>query len=173
MKTIVRAILTVLLACSLSACLFKQPVFKEGFLKIDPALGGVWVSEDKDGDQRKLEFAVCAPLDEDRCLLHSPAAAKGGIYYEARMLKVRDRVLLQLRLLATYDEGLPKAEADLYTLLWLEGDLKGAAVKVRALDGKAIEGKGPDDIKQLLESASEDWSHLFGDAMVYRRLKEN
>ena len=172
MKTLTQRLLAVVLACSLSACLFKQPVYTEGFVKLDPALGGVWAAEGKNGDLRKMEFAVCAPLDGDRCVLHSPAADKGGLYYEARMVKVRERNLLQLRLLASFNDGLPKADADPYTLVWLDGDLKGPSIKVFALNGKAVEGKGPDEVKQMLESASQDWAALFGDPTIYRRLED-
>lgn len=173
MKTLIRLLFTLVVACSLCACLFKQPVFTEGFVKIEPGFGGVWAAEGANGDLRKMEFAVCAPLDEDRCVLHSPAGAKDGIYYEARMLRVRDHNLLQLRLLASFNDGLPKADADPYTVLWLDGDLKGPAIRVQALNGKILEGKGPSDVKQLLESASEDWGRLFGEATIYRRLKDN
>jgi hypothetical protein len=173
MKTPARCFLLAVLACSLSACLFKQPVYTTGFLKIDPGLAGVWVAEGKDQDPRKMEFAVCAPLEDERCILHSPAADKDGIYYEARMLKIRDRHLLQLRVLATFKDGLLKPDDDPYTLLWLEGDLKGPAIRVLALDGNRTKGKGPADVKRLLESPSEDWNSVFGDATVYRRLKDN
>ena len=88
------------------------------------------------------------------------------------MVKVRERNLLQLRLLASFNDGLPKADADSYTLVWLDGDLKGPSIKMFALNGKAVEGKGPDQVKQMLESASQDWSALFGDPAIYRRLED-
>jgi len=173
MKIILRILATIALAGSLSACLFKQPVYTEGFVKMDPGLGGVWATQDEDGDLRKTGFAVCAPLDEDRSVLHWIEYGKEGVYYEGRMLKVRDHHLLQLRMLATFDEGLAKADDERYTVLWLEGDLKGPAIKVFALDHERMEGKGPAEVKRLLESPSEDWKGLFGEGMIYRRMKDN
>ena len=81
--------------------MFKEPVFTEGFAKIDPALGGVWAADGKNGDPRQTEFAVCAPLDGDRYILQHPAGQTGGLLnaggllYEARLLHVRGRSLLQ------------------------------------------------------------------------------
>jgi hypothetical protein len=172
MRIILRILATIALACSLCACLFKEPVYTEGFVKIDPGLGGVWATQDKDGDLRKIEFAVCAPLDENRSILHALASGKEGAYYEVRMLKVRDHPLLQLRMLATFDEGLSKVDDERYAILRLEGDLKGSAIKVFALDDDRVEGKGPAEVKRLLESPSEDWKALFGEGMVYRRMKD-
>src|ERR1022692_3285474 len=97
MKLLARPVLVLVIASSLSGCLFKEPVYKEGFSKVDQSLGGVWAKEENDGDPRKMEFAVCAALDDDRYVLHHPTAEKGGIYYEARLLKIHDHTLLQLR----------------------------------------------------------------------------
>jgi len=165
-------LLCVAVACSFSACLFKEPVFTEGFSKIDPDLGGVWVVEGKNGDPRKMEFAVCAPIDDDRYLINHPSEGKDSIYYEARLLKIRDRSLLQLRVLATFSDGLPTADAKRYTLLWIEKDSKAPSIAVRALGGDALKDKGPAEVKKLLETKSTDWNKLFGDAMVFRRLKD-
>jgi hypothetical protein len=172
MKTSTRFLLLAVLVSSLSSCLFKEPVYSGGFLKIDAALGGVWVAEPKDGDLRKLEFAVVAPLDEDRYVVHHPSREKDGIYYEGRLLKVRERSLMQLRLLATFDGGLPKADAERYTLLWIEKDPKGP-VRVRSMGGEGVKGKGPAEVKQLLDNSAVDWSSLFGEPMVFRLLKDN
>src|SRR3954469_980069 len=87
MKTLARLLLLIAV-CSLSACLFKEPVFTEGFAKIDPALGGVWATNEN-GDPRQTEFAVCAPLDGDRYILQYPAGEKGTLLYEGRLLHVR------------------------------------------------------------------------------------
>lgn len=174
MNFILRLLATMVLACSLSACLFKEPVYTEGFVKIDPGLGGVWATQEKEGDLRKLEFAVCAPLGADRSILHYPDSRKEGAYYEVRMVKVRDHNLLQLRMLATFSGGLPKDDDERYTVLWLEGDLKGSAIKVFPLDDERVEGKGPAEVKRLLESPSEDWKGLFpGEGIVYRRMKDD
>src|SRR3982750_2665811 len=120
MKTLLTILLGLTLAVSLSSCLFKDPVFAQGFTKADAALGGIWASEGENGDPRKIEFAVCAPLDDERLLIHYPSAEKAGFYFEARALKIRDRSLLQLRVLASFNDGLPKPDAERYTLLWLE-----------------------------------------------------
>jgi hypothetical protein len=173
MKRSLRFILGALLACSLAACIFKEPVYTKGFLKIDPRLGGVWASQSKEDDPRKTEFAVCAPVDEEHLLINSPAADKSGVYYEARMLKVRDRTLLQLRSLASFNAGLPKADDEIYTLLWIEGDLNGASLKVRALDGNRLKGKSPAEVRGMLENPAEDWNNLFSEAVDYRRLANN
>ena len=138
---------------------------------MDPRLSGVWAAQE-DNDPRKTEFAVCAPLDEDRCILHSPAAGTDGIYYEARMLKVRDHLLLQLRMIASFSNGLPKSNENIYTLLWVEGDLKGPTITVFSLDGERLKGKGAEEVRRALESPAQDWGSFFGKGVVYRRLKD-
>ena len=165
--------LAVFLACSLSSCLFKEPVYTEGFSKIDPSFAGVWAMEGKDSDPRKMEYAMIAPLDDDRYVVHHPTAEKGGIYYEGRLLKIRERSLLQLRVLATFEGGLPKDDMARYTLAWVERDPTGSATKIRALGGAEIKDKSPAEVKRLLEDPSVDWNNLFGDPMVFRRLKDN
>jgi hypothetical protein len=75
--------------------------------------------------------------------------------------------------LASFNAGLPKADDEVYTLIWIEGDLNGASVKVRALDSNRLKGKSPAEVKGLLEDPSEDWNKLFGDPAVYRRLSDN
>jgi hypothetical protein len=173
MKSLVRLLIGTVVISSLTACLFKEPVFSEGFVKIDPQFTGVWAMNDKEGDPRKTEFAVCLALDNDRYLLHYPTSAKGGIYYEGRLLKVRERNLMQLRVLATFEDGLPKEDAERFTLIWLEKDVKESMV-VRSLGGgDRLKGKGPAEVKQLLEDKSADWNTLFGDSVVFRRLKDN
>jgi hypothetical protein len=139
MKTLAHFLL-LLAVCSLSGCLFKEPVFTEGFAKIDPALGGVWAADGKNGDPRQTEFAVCAPLDGDRYILQHPAGDKGSLLYEARLLHVRGRSLLQLRLLAGLTDGLATAGAERYTLVWIEKEA-GRKLRIRAL-GSGVKGKG-------------------------------
>lgn len=90
MKTLGQFISVALLVSSLTGCLFREPVFEQGFSKIDPDLNGVWASEGEGGDPRKMEFAVCASLDDDRYFLNHPSLEKGSLFYEARLLKVHD-----------------------------------------------------------------------------------
>jgi hypothetical protein len=172
MRPLPRLLLLAALAGLLSGCLFKEPVFTEGFSKVDPALGGVWAADGENGDPRKMEFAVCAPLDDERYLLHSPASGKDGIYYEARPLKIRERTLLQLRVLASFSDGLPKADAERYTLVWIEREADGPALRVRALGGEAVKDKQPVAVRKLIEDPTSDWSKLFGEPMTFRRLKD-
>jgi hypothetical protein len=172
MKTLSRFVLVVVVVSSLTGCFFKEAVFEQGFSKIDPALNGVWATDGEDGDPRKMEFAVCASIDDDRYVLNHPSAEKGSLFYEARMLKVQGHTLLQLRLLASFNDGLPKLDAERYTLLWIEKDGGGSGMKVRSLGGDGIKEKGPAEVKRLLEAPSTDWNSLFGDALVFRRLKD-
>jgi hypothetical protein len=172
MKTLGSFFFMVVLMTSLTGCLFKEPVFEQGFSKIDPVLNGVWASEGENGDPRKMEFAVCAPLDDERYLLNHPSAEKGSLFYEARLLKVQERNLLQLRLLASFHDGITKPDDERYTLLWLEKGVEGKTLKVRALGGSGVKEKGAAEVKRLLEAPGTDWNTLFGDAAVYRKLKD-
>jgi hypothetical protein len=172
MKKLMPFFLALVLMTSLTGCLFKEPVFEQGFSKIDPSLSGVWASEGENGDPRKMEFAVCAPLDDDRYMLNHPSAEKGSLFYEARLVKVQERSLLQLRLLASFNDGVPKADAERYTLLWLEKGPAESGLKVRALGGDGVKEKGPAEVKRLLEAPGTDWNGLFGEAVVYRKLKD-
>jgi hypothetical protein len=172
MKFLPRFLLALVLACSFGACAFKEPIFSEGFLKVDASLGGVWVTEETAGDPRKMEFAVCAPIDDGRYVIHYPAGEKGGIYYEGRLLTVRDRTLMQLRMLASLKDGLPKADAERYTLAWIEKDPAGHSLRLRTLGGDDLKGKGPAEVRELLEKPSGDWGKLFGDPVVFRHLKD-
>lgn len=171
MKTLSRFLFVVVVVSSLTGCLFKEAVFEQGFSKIDPALNGVWATEGEDGDPRKMEFAVCASIDDDRYVLNHPSAEKGSLFYEARLLKVQDRTLLQLRLLASFNDGLPKVDAERYALLWIEKDPAGSGMKVRSLGGEGIKEKGPGEVKRLLETSTE-WNSFFGEALMFRRLKD-
>ena len=172
MKILTRLLLLAALACSFSACLFKEAVFTEGFAKTDASLGGVWATDGEDGDARKIEFAVCAPLDDGRYVLHYPSGGKDGLYFEARPLLIRERSILQLRVLATFNDGLPNADAERYTLLWIEKEADGKKLRVRSLGGDGVKDKGPTAIRKLLEDASSDWGKLFGEPAAFHRLKD-
>jgi len=173
MKLLLRSLLALALGFSFTACLFNEPIFKEGFSKTDAALAGVWAADARNGDPRKMEFAMCAPLDDDRYVLHHPAVEKDSIYYEARPLKIRDRNLLQLRVLATFSDGLPKSNAERYTLLWIEKDAVAETFRVRSLGGDGVKDKGPAQVREFLEKPESDWSTIFGEALSFRRLKDN
>ena len=104
--------------------------------------------------------------------MHYPALDKDGIYYEARLLKIGNHNVLQLRQLASLNEGLPAADAKRYTLLWIEKDVNSSSMRVRALNWEKLKDKGPSDVKKMLESGSTDWNDLFGDPLDLRRLKD-
>ncbi len=173
MKALIRPFLVMLMAGAVTGCLFKEPVFEKGFQNVDPALAGVWATVVEGGDPRETEFAVCAPVDETRSIINYPAGSKDALYFEARALEVHGRSLLQLRILASFSEGLPKPDAQRYTLLWVEKEAGGANLRVRALkgDGEAVK-KGPAEVKRLLEDPGTDWLPLFDDAIQFRRLKD-
>ncbi|MEO6784611.1 MAG: hypothetical protein ABI318_00650 [Chthoniobacteraceae bacterium] len=172
MKILARLFLLTLLACSFTACLFKEPVFSDGFAKADASLGGVWASEPEEGDPRKIEFAVCAPLDDARYVLNYAVGDKDGLYFEARPVVIRGRTLLQLRILASFSNGLPGADAERYTLLWIEKVDGGKKVSVRTLGGDAMKGKSPAQVRKELEAADSDWGKLFGEPANFHRLKD-
>lgn len=170
MNSLSRTLLAAALVFTLTACNFEQPVFNDGFAKTDPALAGVWVADGENGDPRKNEFAVCAILDDERYLLHHPSGGKDGIYYEARPLSVRERTVLQLRILATFADGIPKPGAARFTLVWIEKQAGGLCI--RALKGDGAEQLKPGALRAELENPASDWGRLFGDALVFRRLND-
>ena len=172
MKILARLILLAVLAWSFTACLLKEPVFTEGFAKTDAALGGVWAADSDEGDPRKVELAMCAPLDEGRYVLHYPTSEKGGMYFEAKPLLIRDRTVLQLRALATLSDGIAKADTERYTLIWIEKEADGKKLRIRALSGDAVKGKTPAAIRKELEAQSADWAKLFGEPVMFHRLKD-
>lgn len=45
-------------------------------------------------------------------------------------------------------------------------------MKIRSIEGKAVKEKGPAEVKRLLEAPATDWNKLFGEASVYRKLKD-
>ncbi|MEQ1854189.1 MAG: hypothetical protein ABMA01_21670 [Chthoniobacteraceae bacterium] len=172
MKILTQLLLTAAMMCLCSSCLFKEPVFADGFAKTDPGLPGVWVSEEEKGDPRKLEFAVVAPIDDTRLVLHHPSGEKGGLYYEARQLGVRGRTVLQLRVLATFSDGIPKPDAERYTLLWLEKADDGKKLRIRAMGGDGVKDKSPVDVRKFLEDPAADWNDAFGEVVIFRRLED-
>ena len=172
MKILARLVLLAVFACSFTACLLKEPVFTEGFAKTDATLGGVWAGEGDEGDPRKTELAMCAPLDEGRYVLHYPTSEKGGVYFEARPVLIRDRTVLQLRALATLSDGLAPAGSERYTLFWIEKEADGKKLRIRALSGDAVKGKTPAAIRKELETASSDWAKLFGEPATFHRVKD-
>jgi hypothetical protein len=155
----------------LSSCLFTEPVFEKGFEKPDASLAGVWMTPGTRKDPRKAEFAVVAPMG-DGLMIHHPAgpvAGDGGIYYEARQLTVQGRMLLQLRLVATFKEGPAGASDKNWTLVWVErkGD---ATMVVRSLKGE--EGVNPDPVtvRRALEGGAAGWEARFGEPQQFERL---
>jgi len=172
MKILMRLVLLVVLACSFSACLLKEPVFTEGFAKADSTLGGVWAGDGDESDPRKLELALCAPLDDTRYVIHYPAMEKDGVYYEARPVVIRDRTVLQLRALASFSDGIPKTDVERYTLAWIEKVDGGKKLRVRCLLEASVKGRTAAQIRAALEAESADWGKLFGEPAVFRRMKD-
>jgi hypothetical protein len=164
-------ILPALAGCLLSSCLFTEPVFEKGFGKTDPSLAGVWATNDKPKDPRKTEFVVCTEMS-DRLMIHYPAGPGsdgGGIYYEARSVSLHGRRLLQLRLMATFKEGLPSPSDKSWTLLWLEPKGKDTMM-VRSLKGEEGINPDPATVRRALEGSAEDWESRFGEPQKFERL---
>ncbi len=172
MKTLARLVLLAVLACSFTACLLKEPVFTEGFAKTDSTLGGVWTIEADKANPQKAELALCAPLDDTRYVIHYPATDKGGIYFEARPVVIRDRTVLQLRVLATLSDGIVKPDSERYTLIWIEKMDGGKNLRVRSLRQESVKPRTPAQIRTALETPSTDWTDFFGETVVFRRLKD-
>lgn len=162
-----------LLLGTLASCVFKEPVFATGFGTTNRDLAGVWATDGEGGDPRKIEFAVFLPLDDSRWALHYPTNEKDGFYFEARPLRVRDRDLLQLRVLGTMKAGPAKPGDSIYTLLWLEAKAPGV-LSVRALSGDdEATRRGPDGTRKLLEDPASDWNAAFGEPMEFKKLKDS
>ena len=154
----------------LNACHFESAVFTDNLAKTDGSLAGIWIAQDA-GDPRTAQYAVFAPIDGDRYLLHHPARSSDSFYYEARSVKCRDRMLMQLRVLATFNGGPPRPEFKRFTLLWLErkGDDR---LFVRPIDGDGgLAGMTPADARKALEDPDTDWESFFDKGQEYRRLK--
>ena len=170
MKTFFKIGIIVGLTSLLSSCLFKEPAFTENFAKTGDTLTGVWITEEN-GDPRKSQYAVCVPIDESRYLLHHPARSEDSFYYEARPVKRRDRTLLQLRVLSTFKDGVPKPGSEIFTLLWIQTQEDGR-LSVRAAGGDGgLSGLPPGEARKALEDPSSDWDKLFDEAREYRRLE--
>lgn len=160
-------------AALLSSCLFTEPVFEKGFEKSDASLAGVWVTSEAHKDPRKAEFAVVV-LMGDGLMIHHPAgpvAGDGGIYYEARQLTVQGRMLLQLRLAATFKEGPAKPSDKNWTLAWIERKGDDTMV-VRSLRG-GDDGVNPDaaTVRRALEAGVAGWETRFGEPQQFERLR--
>lgn len=168
MKTAIR-LLAVVLPLLLSACLFKEPIFTTGFIKTDDAITGIWLAdEDKDKPDDKKPFAAVFKIDDDQYLLHYPTLPKDGFYYSMKPLKIRDRLVLQVRAIASAKGEVPVPGKDeAYTLIWVEKN-SDTKLTVRALLGN-LEKKTPAEVSKLIEDPAGDWTPLFGDPMVFER----
>jgi len=171
MKTILRFFAIAALALGLSSCLFKDPIFTGGFLTTDPAVAGVWMTEDESGDARGREFAVLAPVGNDAFMLNYPAGEKNGSYFEVRPLKIGDKDIWQVRLTATFEDGLPKSDTPAYTLLLVEKSSEGK-LGIRPLKTEGDHTSSAAATKKALEDKSPDWNKLFGEAKTFVRLKD-
>lgn len=164
-------IFATLLTLSLTSCLFKEAVFTTGFIKIDPALPGVWMAEGENKDPREREFAVLAGIGDDAYMLHYPTGEKNGSYFEARPLKVNGRDLWQLRLAASFDDGIPKPGTPTYTVIWVEKTGENQ-LSIRSLKNEGGHTSGPAAARKALEDKSSDWNQLFGEKQTFVRLHD-
>ena len=171
MKTILHLLAIAALSLSLSSCLFTEPVFTEGFAKTDSSAAGVWMTEDETGDARGLEFAVLAPVGTDAFMLNYPVGSKGGSYFEVRSLKVADKEIWQVRLTATFEDGLPKSYTPTYTLLLVEKAGEGR-LNIRPLQSEGEHTTSAAATKKALEDKSPAWDKLFGEAKTFVRLPD-
>lgn len=163
----VLAVVLLFAAVLLSSCVYEKPVFTRGFTRPDPALAGLWQTRTQDG---KRQTAAFVPISGKRSLLHYSANADGW-YFEAESLTLRDRKLVQLKILAAPKGKVPSADDDNYTLLWIEQRADGS-LSVRALDGGAVVRKGlyPSLLRKYLASPGSDWGKVFGAPMVFTKL---
>jgi hypothetical protein len=162
-------IMTGVLPLLLASCLFKDPVFSDGFAKTDDSIVGVWVAEDAADDPEKAELAACFKVDDMKYMLHYPAREKDGVYFALQPLKLRDRDLLQVQALGTLKDGAVKpGDTEVFTLVWIE---KAASGKIIAhpLNGK-LEKKGPAAVRKLLEDPASDWNELFVEPVTFERI---
>lgn len=159
-----------LLPVILGSCLFKEPVFTSGFGGTDASLIGVWGAEDELDDMEKAELAALLKIDDAKYLLHYPAREKDGIYYPAQPLTLRGRLILQIQALGTLKQPLIKPGAgEVYTLVWIEKQGDGR-LSIRPLNGK-MEKVGPEATRKKLEDAATDWSELFVEPKVFKRVR--
>lgn len=171
MKPILQLLALALLTTSLSSCLFKEPVFTEGFIQADSSLTGVYMSEDETGDPRGREFAVLAPVGKDAFMLHYPVGTKGSSYFEVRPLQISGKNLWQIKLVATYEDGLPKNDTPTYNLVLVDKSKEGQ-IAVRALKTEGDHTASAAATKKALSEKSPDWEKLFGESKTFVRLKD-
>ncbi len=155
----------------LASCLFKDPVFTEGFIKTDDSIVGVWVMEEEMADMEKADLAACFKVDDSHYILHYPAQKKDGMYFDAQPLKVRDRELLQVRALGSLkDRPVRAGDKEVFTLIWIE-KLAAGKLNVRPLNGK-LEKKAPAELRKMIEDPGSDWNELFVEAKVFKRISK-
>lgn len=171
MKYLVSLLSAVALALSLSSCLFTEPVFTGGFVTAEPELAGVWMTEDESGDARGREFAVLSPVGTDAFTLNYPVGAKGSSYFEVRPLKLGGKDVWQVKLAVSYEDGVPKNDTPVYTLLLVEKAGEGK-IKVRALKNEGAHTANAATTQKALMEKSPDWETLFGEPKVFTRLKD-
>ena len=154
----------------LSSCLFKDPVFTEGFAKTDDGIVGVWKIEQDANTDLEAELAACFKVDESNYMLHYPANKKDGIYFAAQPLKVNGRDLLQLRGLGTLvNRPVKPGDKEVYTLVWIE-KLADGSFKVRPLKGD-LGQKTPAEVRALIENKETKWEETFADPEVFKRIQ--
>ena len=171
MKTppLASALLGLVLPVILSSCLFKDPVFTEGFTKTDDSIVGVWTDDEGTDDPAKTELAACFKVDESNYMLHYPARDKDGMYFAAQPLKVNGRELLQLRGLGTLTHRPVKpGDKEVYTLLWIEKQAEGS-LKIRPLKGD-LEQKTTAEVRKLIEDKGTKLEEIFVDPKVFKRI---
>lgn len=158
----------------LQGCMFEKPVFTGGFSPLPEGMAGVWVSPGKGGDPRKDQFAVFAPLSGGSWLLAHPAGASADTtYYEVQGRQVAPgRHLLQLRTIASFEEGVPAPGAKAYSLILLDQDSPGL-VRVRLVDRQGpLQGKSAGEAAGILQAPDADFDAIFGgDPLEFRLLE--
>lgn len=171
MKPILQLLAIALLTTSLTSCLFQEPVFTEGFTQADSSLAGVYVGADETGDPRGNEFAVLAPFGKDTFMLHYPVGTKGSSYFEVKPLEISGKDLWQVKLVATYEDGLPKKDAPIYNVLLVDKSAEGK-ISIRVLKNEGDHTASAAATKKSLSEKSPDWEKLFGESKTFVRLKD-
>lgn len=171
MKNAFRLLTLAFLSLALSSCLFREPVFTEGFIKADSSVAGVYFTDDESGDERSREFAVLAPMGESSFMLNYPAGAKGGSYFEVKPLQVNGNDIWQIHLTATFEDGLPQKDTPTYTLLLVEKAGEGK-LTIRPLKTEGDHTSSAAATMQALSGKNPDLDKLFGEAKTFVRLKD-
>lgn len=171
MKIILKLFTFFFLTAALSSCLFREPIFTEGFIKADSSLAGVYFTDDETGDERGREFAVLAPIGSDSFSLHYPVGTKGGSYFEVKPLQFAGKDIWQIRLAATFEDGLPQKDTPTYTLVLVEKTSEGK-LSIRPLKAEGDHTASAATTLQALSAAKPDWDKLFGEAKTFVRLKD-